>query len=160
MSAELRVGAAARPDLVALGPAASAGAEGVLFRGCVDLGERSLPLAVKMLGPDHLHRVNELMARWRDQVRLLRSVDIPGLVRVRAGFSGPLPHAVGRADPATTTLYLLMDWVEGIPLHQWRRSVVDAEPEQLLVKLCPSRPLSTCFTVERPRVVCRLCTET
>ncbi len=48
-----------------------------------------------MLHPGHLGRLEEWTARWRDQVRLLRQVEIPGLVAVRGGFVGPLPHAAG-----------------------------------------------------------------
>ena len=98
MSTQFCVGPAHEPDRIRLGPAAASGAEGVLYRGYVDLPDGPVPLAVKMLHPGHLARLDEWTARWRDQVRLLRQVEIPGLVAVRGGFVGPLPHAPGQAD--------------------------------------------------------------
>lgn len=137
MSTQFCVGPAHEPDRIRLGPAAASGAEGVLYRGYVDLPDGPVPLAVKMLHPGHLGRLEEWTARWRDQVRLLRQVEVPGLVAVRGGFVGPLPHAPGQADESTATLYLVMEWVDGVSLDQWARSLVDPEPEQLLLALVP-----------------------
>ena len=137
MSTQFRVGPAHEPDRIRLGPAAASGAEGVLYRGYVELADGPVALAVKMLHPGHLPRLEEWTARWRDQVRLLRQVEIPGLVAVRGGFVGPLPHAPGQADESTATLYLVMEWVDGVSLDQWARSLVDPEPEQLLLALVP-----------------------
>ncbi len=137
MSTQFWVGPAHEPDRIRLGPAAASGAEGVLYRGYVDLADGPAPLAVKMLHPGHLARLEEWTARWRDQVRLLRQVEIPGLVAVRGGFVGPLPHAPGQADDSTATLYLVMEWVDGVSLDRWARSLVDPAPEQLLLALVP-----------------------
>jgi serine/threonine protein kinase len=137
MSTQFCVGPAHEPDRIRLGPAAASGAEGVLYRGYVDLPDGPVPLAVKMLHPGHLGRLEEWTARWRDQVRLLRQVEVPGLVAVRGGFVGPLPHAPGQADESTATLYLVMEWVDGVSLDQWARSLVDPAPEQLLLALVP-----------------------
>ncbi len=125
------------PDRIRLGPAVGGGAEGVLYRAYHDGAETTMALAVKMLQPGHLDRLDEWTARWRTHVELLGRVMIPGLVRVRGGFVGPLPHPPGLADSTTASLYLLMDWVEGTPLDRWARTTTVTEPEQLLLTLVP-----------------------
>jgi len=137
MSAQYWVGPPDAPDRIRLGPPVASGAEGVLYRGHVAVDDTTLPIAVKMLQPAHLENLAGWTARWRKQVELLRPVRVPGMVGVRGGFVGPLPHLCGRADTATTSLYLLMDWVEGVALDRWATSVRDARPEQLLLTLVP-----------------------
>jgi serine/threonine protein kinase len=137
MSSEFRIGPRDDEDRIRLGPAVASGTEGVLYRGFLDSASGEIALAVKMLQPGHLDRLSVWTTRWREQVDLLRRVQVPGLVRVRGGFVGGLPHLVGRADQGTSSLYLLMDWVEGVPLDRWARSVEVSEAEQLLLALVP-----------------------
>ncbi len=80
-----------------------------------------------MLQPRFLARVNEWHARWSEQVELLRSLQVPGVVRVRDGFLGPLPHAPDEAGEGTT-LYLVMNWVEGEALDEWVRRRPERDP--------------------------------
>lgn len=134
---EFRVGPIHDPDRFRLGPAVASGSEGVLYKGYLDVEGGPLEMAVKMLQPGHLGRISEWTTRWRNQLKLLRKVKISGLVTVRGGFVGPLPHPAGHADASTSSLYLLMDWIEGVPLDRWARSVEVAEPEQLLLALMP-----------------------
>jgi serine/threonine protein kinase len=134
---DFRVGPPDGPDRIHLGPAVGSGSEGVLYRGALEVGPRSIDVAVKMLQPGHLDRLSAWVSRWREQVDLLRQAQIPGLVRVRGGFVGPLPHLAGQADLSTSSLYLLMDWVEGTSLDRWARSVDASRPEQLLLALVP-----------------------
>jgi serine/threonine protein kinase len=115
----------------------ASGAEGVVYRGFVDLASGAVEVAVKMLQPGHLANLGEWTNRWRDQVELLKQVEIPGLVAVRGGFVGSLPHPKGHVDVSTASLYLVMDWVEGVSLDRWARSVEVAEPDQLLLALVP-----------------------
>src|SRR3954452_14307041 len=96
-----------------------------------------LQLAVKMLHPSHLGNLGAWRDRWRQQVELLGKAQVPGLVAVRGGFVGPLPHPKGRADGSVTSLYLCMDWVEGIGLDNWARRELDESPERLLGTLAP-----------------------
>lgn len=116
---EFRVGPETDPDYYVVGatPIAS-GSEGILYRGSLTAGNAELEVAVKMLQPCFLHRVDEWFPRWCEQVELLRSLHFPGVVGVRDGFMGPLPHPPGKAGD-DRTLYLVMNWVDGEPLDEW-----------------------------------------
>lgn len=118
---EFRVGPRTDPDYYVVGatPVAS-GTEGILYRGSLTAGNAELEVAVKMLQPCFLHRVDEWLPRWSEQVELLRSLHFPGVVGVRDGFLGPLPHLPGEAGEERT-LYLVMNWVQGEPLDEWVR---------------------------------------
>jgi serine/threonine protein kinase len=115
-----RVGPFDDPDRYQIGEPVEAGAEGILYRGqlLTPTSRLSLPVAVKALQPVYSARIDQWAARWRDQVELLRSLQIPGLVGVREGFVGPLPHHQG-AEVAGRNLYLVMNWVEGEALDHW-----------------------------------------
>ncbi|MDQ6614851.1 MAG: serine/threonine protein kinase, partial [Actinomycetota bacterium] len=115
-----RVGPFDDPDRYEIGEPVEAGAEGILYRGqlVTPTSRLSLPVAVKALQPAYAGRIDQWAARWRDQVELLRSLQIPGLVGVREGFVGPLPHHQG-AEMAGRNLYLVMNWVEGETLDHW-----------------------------------------
>jgi serine/threonine protein kinase len=115
-----RVGPFDDPDRYEIGEPVEAGAEGILYRGrlITPTSRLSLSVAVKALQPAYAARIDQWAARWRDQVELLRSLQIPGLVGVREGFVGPLPHRQG-ADTAGRNLYLVMNWVEGEALDHW-----------------------------------------
>ncbi len=130
-----RIGPAADPDRYVLGAAVSSGAEGILYRGSITTPTGfELAVAIKMLQPRFLNRVDEWHARWSEQVELLRSLQVPGVVRVRDGFVGPLPHAAGERGEGRT-LYLVMNWVEGEPLDEWVRRHPSADPFQVLKML-------------------------
>ena len=115
-----RVGPFDDPDRYEIGEPVEAGAEGILYRGqlVTPTTRLSLPVAVKALQPVYSERIDQWAARWRDQVELLRSLHIPGLVGVREGFVGPLPHLEG-TQPSGRNLYLVMNWVEGEALDSW-----------------------------------------
>ena len=134
---DFRVGPPQDPDRLHLGPPVASGTEGVLFRGWFQQEEGSVDIAVKMLHPAHLQRLSSWSTQWRQQVELLGRVRVQGLVAVRGGFIGPLPHPAGEADLGTATLFLLMDWVDGISLDRWARTLDAPEPEQLLLALVP-----------------------
>ncbi len=114
------VGPAKDPDRYRVGDPVGSGAEGILYRGTLTTDDGViLPVAVKMLHPRFGDRISEWQRRWREQVELLRSLHVQGVVGVRDGFAGPLPHPIGDPPPATETLYLVMNWVEGEPLDEW-----------------------------------------
>ena len=116
---EFRVGPVTDPDYYVVGAApVASGSEGILYRGSLTAGNAELEVAVKMLQPCFLHRVDEWFPRWCEQVELLRSLHFPGVVGVRDGFLGPLPHPPGEAGE-DRTLYLVMNWVDGEPLDEW-----------------------------------------
>jgi uncharacterized delta-60 repeat protein len=131
------VGPDADPDRYVLGTAVGSGAEGILYRGSITTaaGVR-LEVAIKMLQPRFLARVQEWHTRWMEQVELLRSLQVPGVVPVRDGFLGPLPHPPGTSGEGRT-LYLVMNWVDGEPLDEWIRHRPDRDPVDDLKVLVP-----------------------
>lgn len=132
-----RVGPAAAPDRYEIGTPVGAGSEGVLYRGSLLVRETSLDVAIKMLHPNHRTRLDEWARRWSEQVELLRSLQAPGVVPVRDGFQGPLPHTSGEADHDVSTFYLVMNWVDGEPLDVWAARHPEVTPEDRLKLLLP-----------------------
>jgi len=132
-----RVGPDSDPDRYALGPAVASGAEGILYRASITTTSgMELDVAIKMLQPRFLSRVDEWHERWSEQVELLRSLQFPGVVRVRDGFVGPLPHSAGEVGEGRS-LYLVMNWVEGEALDEWVRHRPDRYPFDALKLLLP-----------------------
>jgi serine/threonine protein kinase len=130
---EWYIGPEAEPDKYRIGHPIGAGAEGTLYRGDVRVGDTtSLDVAIKMLHPNHRARLSEWQERWGSQIELLRSLHTPGVVPVRDGFVGPLPHSAEQADTDVLTLYLVMNWIEGEPLDQWALGHGGATPEDRL----------------------------
>ncbi len=123
-----RVGPESDPDRYALGAAVGSGAEGILYRGSITTGTGvELEIAIKMLQPRFLDRVDEWHGRWMEQVELVRSLQVPGVVPVRDGFIGPMPHARGQPGEGRT-LYLVMNWVDGEPVDEWVRHRPNRDP--------------------------------
>ncbi len=75
---EFRVGPDSDPDYYVIDarPVAT-GTEGILYRGSLTAGRTELDVAVKMLQPCFLDRVDEWFPRWCEQVELLRSLRSP-----------------------------------------------------------------------------------
>ena len=74
-ASQFRVGPDTDPDRYVLGTAFSSGAEGILYRGTITTGAgMTLDVAIKMLQPRFLSRVDEWHKRWAEQVELLRSL--------------------------------------------------------------------------------------
>jgi serine/threonine protein kinase len=122
------VGPEEDPDRYSLGSAVGSGAEGILYRGSITTGTGvELEVAIKMLQPRFLDRVDEWHGRWREQGELVRSLHVPGVVPVRDGFIGPMPHPRGRPGEGRT-LYLVMNWIEGEPVDEWVRHRPDRDP--------------------------------
>ncbi len=131
MSGEYRVGPVDDPDRYELGTAVASGAEGILYRGTITTsGGLVLDVAIKVLQPRFGGQVDAWHARWSEQLELLRSLHVPGVVAVRDGFLGVLPHPIGQAPPAGRNLYLVMNWVEGEALDEW----VARRPERDVVE--------------------------
>lgn len=124
----LRVGPVGKADSYVLGPVVGAGAEGVLYRGWITTPDGLvLDVAIKMLHSRFQGHVDEWYDRWSELVEVLRCLQIPGVVGVRDGFLGPLPHDPGEAG-TERTLYLIMNWVEGEPLDEWVRRRPHRDP--------------------------------
>jgi serine/threonine protein kinase len=80
---------------------------------------------VKVLHPQHHDDLVRISARWAEQAELLRFVTHPSVIAVREYFEGAAPHAgagrtggLGSATP-DRALYLVMNWVAGLPLRDW-----------------------------------------
>ncbi len=132
------IGPAADPDRYQIGLPVGAGSEGMLYRGSIDVGtDTRLGVAIKMLHPNHRAQLEEWTKRWSAQVELLRSLQVPGVVSVRDGFVGALPHLSEQANPDTASLYLVMNWVDGEPLDTWAAAHSDVGPEERLKLLLP-----------------------
>lgn len=137
-SEQFRVGPKDEPDRYRLGVPVGAGTEGTLYRGSLTIDQGLvLDVAIKMLHPHHRPNLAVWRRRWTDQVELLRSLRAPGLVAVRDGFMGALPHHSDEADGADT-LYLVMNYVEGAAIDTWAANhpeVPDREKLRLLLPI-------------------------
>jgi serine/threonine protein kinase len=112
-------GPADDPHRYRLGNPIGAGAEGTLYRGYLPMASGPvLDVAIKMLHPHHQPQLDLWRRHWGEQVELLRSLQSQGLVTIRDGFVGALPHAEG-SDGIGATLYLVMNFVDGIALDRW-----------------------------------------
>ena len=137
-SEAFRVGPIDDPDRYQLGLPVGAGAEGTLYRGSLTIDHGLvLEVAIKMLHPHHRPNLALWRRRWGEQVELLRSLHAPGLVAVRDGFVGALPHQPGEQE-AAETLYLVMNLVDGVPLDAWaglNTEVSDRDKLRLLLPI-------------------------
>lgn len=133
----IRVGPVGDPDRYTLGAAVASGSEGILYRGSIVTATGvQLEVAIKMLQPRFFSRVDDWHTRWIEQVELLRSLQVPGVVPVRDGFIGPLPHPPGHPGEGRS-LYMVMNWVAGEPLDTWVRHRPDRDPLDALGLLIP-----------------------
>lgn len=107
------------PDKYRLVELRSRGGEGEVWRGTLEVEGQHVPVAVKQILPSNIVDLDQWRDRWRRQAEVLRSLQHPGLVTIREVFEGPDPHDADLADPDTSTLYLVMNWVEGPTLVEW-----------------------------------------
>jgi len=129
---EFRVGPDDDRDRYRLERLHSSGTEGKVWRGSLELDDEVvLDVAVKILHAERQDLIAEWRAKWTEQVELLRSLQYPGVVTVREAFEGPVMHPAGQKGSTGRSLYLVMNWMEGEPLHEWvsdrpQRNVFDA----------------------------------
>src|SRR5689334_14324748 len=97
------------PDRYCLREAVSDGSEGVFWRGTVAVDTHELPVGIKVIHERNVGQLDLWRERWSRQAELLRSLDHPGLVRVREVFDGAAPHPPGSPQPADRRLYLVMN---------------------------------------------------
>ena len=107
------------PDKYRLVELRSRGGEGEVWRGSLAVEGQDVPVAVKQILATNIDDLEQWRDRWRRQAEVLRSLQHPGLVTVREVFEGPEPHDSELADVNTSTLYLVMNWVEGPTLVEW-----------------------------------------
>ena len=107
------------PDKYRLVELRSRGGEGEVWRGSLGVEGQDVPVAVKQILATNIDDLDQWRDRWRRQAEVLRSLQHPGLVTVREVFEGPEPHDAELADVNSSTLYLVMNWVEGPTLVEW-----------------------------------------
>jgi serine/threonine protein kinase len=106
-------------DRYALEEVVSQGMEGRLWRASLMVDGHRFQVAVKEIHQRNVASLDEWIQRWERQAELLRSLDHPGLVRVRELFQGAPPHPRGAAGDHERSLYLVMNWASGRPLDEW-----------------------------------------
>ena len=124
MSLNLHVGPDTQPDKYRLVRSVGHGGEATLYLAEVSLAGQTEPVVVKVLNSDVTTdegQFAELSARWSEQAELLRFINRLGVVGVREHFEGAPEHPTGRAEEYTDrALYLVMNYVEGVDLRDWR----------------------------------------
>ncbi|MDA2807539.1 protein kinase domain-containing protein [Nocardiopsis suaedae] len=123
MSTDLFVGPDHQPDKYRLVRQVGRGGEGTLHLAEVVLAGHTEPVIVKALHAEIAadeRQFSDLSARWGEQAELLRFINHPGVVGIRENFEGAREHPPGAADPADRSLYLVMNYVDGVPLRDWR----------------------------------------
>lgn len=114
-------GPVSNPDRYALDEVVSQGMEGRLWRASLPVDGHRFQVAVKEIHQRNVGSLEEWLERWERQAELLRSLDHPGLVRVREVFQGVPAHRRGEASPQERSLFLVMNWANGRPLDDWVR---------------------------------------
>ncbi|MEC3891989.1 protein kinase domain-containing protein [Nocardiopsis sp. LDBS1602] len=124
MSPSLYVGPDTQPDKYRLVRSVGRGGEATLYLAEVTLAGQTEPVVVKALHPDLTaddEKFADLSARWAEQAELLRFINRLGVVGVREHFEGAPEHpADGAAELNDRALYLVMNYVEGLDLRDWR----------------------------------------
>ncbi|MFW6639991.1 protein kinase domain-containing protein [Nocardiopsis algeriensis] len=124
MSLSLFVGPDSQPDKYRLVRSVGRGGEATLYLAEVNLAGQTEPVVVKVLNSDVTsgdEQFAELSSKWAEQAELLRFINRLGVVGVREHFEGAPEHPRGEAGQHTDrALYLVMNYVEGLDLRDWR----------------------------------------
>lgn len=115
------VGPPEEPDKYRLLSQVGSGGEAALWRAETSVSGAWEPVAIKILNDDKQRHVEIWRSRWAEQVELLRLIQRPGVVGIHQHFEGAPMHRAGTADPRDRgQLYLVMNWVDGTTLAEWR----------------------------------------
>ncbi|MFD6950119.1 phosphotransferase [Nocardiopsis sp. TSRI0078] len=124
MSLNLYVGPDSQPDKYRLVRSVGRGGEATLYLAEVSLAGQTEPVVVKVLNSDvtaNEEQFAELSAKWGEQAELLRFINRLGVVGVREHFEGVPEHpADGAGEYTDRALYLVMNYVQGVDLRDWR----------------------------------------
>ncbi|MFE9246006.1 protein kinase [Nocardiopsis sp. NPDC006938] len=136
MSLNLYVGPDSQPDKYRLVRVVGRGGEATLYLAQVSLAGQTEPVVVKVLNSDvtsNEEQFAELSARWSEQAELLRFINRLGVVGVREHFEGAPEHPAagtveGEGPADERALYLVMNYVDGLDLRDWRAENVVEGP--------------------------------
>ena len=117
--ARLYAGPSSSPDRYTLEEVVSQGMEGRLWRASLAVDGHRFQVAVKEIHQRNVSSLPEWLQRWERQAELLRSLDHPGLIRVREVFQGAPAHSRGVASDGERSLFLVMNWANGLRLDEW-----------------------------------------
>jgi len=124
VSLHLYVGPDSQPDKYRLVRSVGRGGEATLYLAEVTLAGQTEPVVVKVLNSDvtaNEEQFAELSAKWGEQAELLRFINRLGVVGVREHFEGAPEHpADGSGEYTDRALYLVMNYVQGVDLRDWR----------------------------------------
>lgn len=122
----LFIGPDEQPDRYQLTELRGRGGEGELWVGWVTIENQQFPVAVKIIRAQPGLSLDEMRLRVQNQAELLRSLDHPGVVKVREAFLGAAPHPFGEPPTTERFVYLVMNWANGQTLDSW----VAANPQR------------------------------
>jgi eukaryotic-like serine/threonine-protein kinase len=113
------VGPDDQPDKYRLLQQVGRGGEAQLWQGELAVAGGVEPVAIKIRSQTEGDFARSAQ-RWNEQAELLRFIRHPGVVGVREHFEGAHFHLRGQvAEARDRALYLVMNWVDGVPLHEW-----------------------------------------
>lgn len=127
------VGPDSDPDKYRLLRMVGSGGEAELWKAELTVAGGKEPVAVKVLRPEHNGDFAKLSTRWSEQAELLRFVRHRGVVGVREPFEGGPMHGPGEGANGERTLFLVMNWVDGISLRDW--AILNQGPQAALAAL-------------------------
>jgi serine/threonine protein kinase len=116
---EYFIGPPEEPDKYRLVHQVGSGGEAQLWKAELRVSGAWEPVAVKILRTDRLSDLGSWAERWREQAEVLRFIRHPGVVGVREHFEGGPMHYQSEEPSGLGALYLVMNWVEGVPLRDW-----------------------------------------
>ncbi len=132
VSLNLYVGPDSQPDKYRLVRSVGRGGEATLYLAEVSLAGQTEPVVVKVLNSEvtsNDEQFAELSAKWGEQAELLRFINRIGVVGVREHFEGAPEHpAEATVEGGERALYLVMNYVEGLDLRDWRAENVVEGP--------------------------------
>ncbi|MGQ0745000.1 MAG: serine/threonine protein kinase [Acidimicrobiales bacterium] len=109
----------------------SRGGQADVWLGRSLLGPIQIPVAIKVFRVGRRRVQADVERAGREEAELLRCLEHPALPRVREFFAGTDPHAPDR--PGTgRSLYLVMNWVDGVSLDEWARTSTVGETASLV----------------------------
>jgi serine/threonine protein kinase len=114
------VGPIDNPDKYRLLQQVGRGGEAELWQAELSVAGSAEPVAIKIRTRE-AGDFAQSSTRWSEQAELLRFVQHPGVVTVREHFEGAPMHLRGATNGAAQSdgLYLVMNWVDGLALHEW-----------------------------------------